>query len=55
MSFDQAGASLVEEDDQKKLEEMGDYDENNDVRSIEFPCQSTQLIRISISGGQHQF
>lgn len=34
MSFDQAGASLVEEDDKKKLEEMGDYDENNDVSAM---------------------
>ena len=31
-SFDQAGASLIEEEDRKRLEEMGDFDSNPSVR-----------------------
>lgn len=32
-TFDQAGASLIEEDDQKRMEQMGDFDANPAVRS----------------------
>ena len=28
-TFDQAGASLIEEEDQKRMEQMGDYDSNS--------------------------
>ena len=31
-SFDQAGASLIEEEDQKRMEQMGDFDSNDSVR-----------------------
>lgn len=31
-SFDQAGKSLVEEEDKKRLDEMGDFDSNPNVR-----------------------
>jgi hypothetical protein len=31
-TFDQAGASLIEEDDQKRMEQMGDFDLNPAVR-----------------------
>ena len=30
-SFDQAGASLIEEEDQKRMEQMGDFDSNSSV------------------------
>lgn len=30
-SFDQAGASLIEEEDQKRMEQMGDFDSNDSV------------------------
>ena len=30
-SFDQAGASLIEEEDQKRMQEMGDFDTNDAV------------------------
>ena len=30
-SFDQAGASLIEEEDRRRLEQMGDFDENDSV------------------------
>jgi hypothetical protein len=30
-SFDQAGASLIEEEDRKRLEQMGDFDDNKSV------------------------
>jgi hypothetical protein len=30
-TFDQAGASLIEEDDQKRMEQMGDFDLNPGV------------------------
>jgi hypothetical protein len=30
-TFDQAGASLIEEDDQKRMEQMGDFDLNPSV------------------------
>jgi len=33
-SFDQAGRSLVDEEDQKRIEEMGDFDENPSVRHV---------------------
>jgi hypothetical protein len=32
-TFDQAGASLIEEEDRKRMEEMGDYDSNESVRA----------------------
>ena len=31
-SFDQAGASLIEEEDRKRMEQMGDFDSNESVR-----------------------
>ena len=31
-TFDQAGASLIEEEDQKRLQQMGDFDSNDSVR-----------------------
>lgn len=31
-SFDQAGASLIEEEDRKRMEQMGDFDTNDSVR-----------------------
>jgi len=31
-SFDQAGRSLIEEEDQQRMEQMGDFDLNPDVR-----------------------
>ena len=31
-SFDQAGRSLIEEEDQKRMEQMGDFDSNPNVR-----------------------
>ena len=33
-SFDQAGASLIEEEDQKRMEQMGDFDTNDSVRHV---------------------
>ena len=35
-SFDQAGASLIEEEDQKRMEQMGDFDSNDSVRFARF-------------------
>lgn len=32
-SFDQAGASLIEEEDRKRMEQMGDFDSNESVSS----------------------
>lgn len=32
-SFDQAGASLIEEEDVKRMENMGDFDSNPNVRA----------------------
>ena len=31
-SFDQAGKSLIEEEDRQRMEQMGDFDTNPDVR-----------------------
>lgn len=33
-SFDQAGASLIEEEDIKRMETMGDFDSNPNVRDM---------------------
>lgn len=35
-SFDQAGASLIEEEDQKRMEQMGDFDSNDSVGNAWF-------------------
>ena len=32
MSFDEAGAGLIDEEDKKRMESMGDYDTNPNVR-----------------------
>jgi len=37
-SFDQAGASLIQEEDTKRMESMGDFDSNPDVRTCLFCC-----------------
>jgi len=32
-TFDQAGASLIDEEDKKRMEEMGEFDSNPNVRN----------------------
>src|SRR3569832_1997358 len=34
-TFDQAGASLIEEEDRARMEQMGDFDANPSVRRVE--------------------
>lgn len=38
-SFDQAGASLIEEEDRKRMEQMGDFDSNESVRQCANLCK----------------
>lgn len=42
-TFDQAGASLIEEQDRKRMEEMGDFDANPAVRSFWFSSRWFQF------------
>jgi hypothetical protein len=48
-SFDEAGRSLVDEDDQKRMEEMGDFDSNPDVRfSYYYLCNNILLVDVTV-------
>jgi len=45
-SFDDAGRTLIDEDDTKKMEAMGDYDENPMVRACMNECQLPSDVSI---------
>ena len=47
-SFDQAGRSLMEEEDQQRLEQMGDFDSNPEVRTVERNVMSVHISHLSI-------
>lgn len=42
-SFDQAGASLIEEEDNKRMESMGDFDANPNVRELDLEKDTTTI------------
>lgn len=43
-SFDQAGRSLMDEEDRQRMEQMGDFDLNPSVRSIAYSVYDLQKM-----------
>lgn len=48
-SFDQAGRSLIEEEDQKRMEQMGDFDSNPAVRNVHREGRACHVLAVPIS------